>query len=246
MQPEHFNELAELEDSYWWHVAKRQLIVELLQRHAPPPGLLVEGGIGSSRNLVEFQQLGYDVHGFDIAQEAVNYGHEKGLDGVQIHDLEEPWPIETPIKAVVLLDVIEHVADPAVVLRNASSRLTADGAIFVTVPAYPWLFSDWDSKLGHHRRYTVSTLRQNAADSGLKLSWVRHWNSFTLPAAIASRGIDRLFGRRSDASFPRVSSSVNSLLLRFAGLERRLLLNCGLPVGLSIVGVLKHADSPAS
>ncbi len=47
MEAAHLTELIELEDSYWWHVAKRRLVVELLRRYAPPAGLLVEGGVGS-------------------------------------------------------------------------------------------------------------------------------------------------------------------------------------------------------
>ena len=58
MDPSHLQELVTLEDSYWWHVAKRQLVTRLLQRYCPPPGRLVEGGIGSGRNLVEFSELG--------------------------------------------------------------------------------------------------------------------------------------------------------------------------------------------
>ena len=49
MDPSHLQELVELEDNYWWHVAKRQLVTRLLLKHCPPPGRLVEGGIGSGR-----------------------------------------------------------------------------------------------------------------------------------------------------------------------------------------------------
>ncbi len=64
MDPSHLTQLVELEDNYWWHIAKRKLVLRLLQRFAPAPGRLVEGGIGSGRNLVEFSRLGYDVTGF--------------------------------------------------------------------------------------------------------------------------------------------------------------------------------------
>ena len=89
MQSQHLQELAELEDGYWWHVAKRQLITEVLGRFAPPPGLLVEGGIGSSRNLLEFSQLGYDVTGFDVMPEAVELD-----EGQQIENLDAPHDAE--------------------------------------------------------------------------------------------------------------------------------------------------------
>lgn len=243
MQPEHLQELAELESSYWWHVAKRELITKVLSKFAPPPGLLVEGGIGSSRNLLEFSRLGYDVSGFDVMPEAVDLGRQKGLSRVAVHDLEQPWPVdEASLRAVVLLDVIEHVEHPVTVLSHVKRALRPDGAVIVTVPAYQWLFSEWDRLLGHFRRYSPAMLDEQAREAGLQLKWVTHWNSFTLPAAVATRCAERVFPSRRTADFPRVSAWMNNLLLRVAGVERRLLLRVGVPFGLSIVGVLQHAQ----
>ena len=42
MDPSHLQELVELEDNYWWHVAKRKLVTRLLKKHCPPPGRLVD------------------------------------------------------------------------------------------------------------------------------------------------------------------------------------------------------------
>ncbi len=244
MQPQHLQELAELEDGYWWHVAKRQLITSVLSRFAPPPGLLVEGGIGSSRNLLEFSRLGYDVTGFDVMLEAVELGREKGLPRVAVHDLEQPWPVEPrSLRAVVLLDVIEHVARPVEVLSHVKTALRPDGAAIITVPSYQWLFSEWDRLLGHYRRYSPAMLKEQASAAGLRLEWVTHWNSFTFPAAVATRCWEKLRPARQKADFPRVSPCVNGLLLRAASMERRLLLRLGVPFGLSIVGVLKHVDA---
>lgn len=243
MQPQHLQELAELESTYWWHVAKRQLITEVLSKFAPPPGLLVEGGIGSSRNLLEFSRLGYEVSGYDVMPEAVDLGREKGLSRVAVHDLEQPWPVEErSLRAVVLLDVIEHVEHPVTVLSHVKRALRPDGAVVVTVPAYQWMFSEWDRLLGHYRRYSPAMLQQQASDAGLKVSWMTHWNSFTFPAAVATRCWERMFSARKKADFPRVSPRVNDLLLRAAGVERRLLLKVGVPFGLSVVGVLQHAE----
>ena len=150
MDPGHLQELKELEEHYWWHVAKRQLATELVQRHFPAPGRLVEGGIGSCRNLLAFRQMGYDVSGFDISETAVEFGRARGLSNVQVHDLGTPWPMSSgSASVVVLLDVLEHLEYPVDVMRHAADILSPDGGIVFTVPAYPWLFSNWDERLGH-------------------------------------------------------------------------------------------------
>jgi SAM-dependent methyltransferase len=239
MDARHLAELAELEDGYWWHVAKRRLAVQLLTRYAPPPGLLVEGGVGSSRNLLEFRRLGYDVTGLDVMPEAVDLACKRGVDSVQLHDLETTWPVDDgSARAVVLLDVIEHLADPVLALEHAWCALQPGGALVVTVPAYPCLYGDWDRALGHYRRYTAPLLREQAEQAGFRIRLLTHWNSFTLPAAIAVRGWRRMFPQHGAAEFPRVSLFTNRLLLACAAAERALIGRIPVPCGLSHVGVL--------
>lgn len=240
MDAAHLQELVELEEHHWWHVAKRRLASGLLRRYAPPPGLLIEGGVGSCRNLIEFRRLGYEVAGLDVMPEAVGLAHERGLDGVRQHDLCDPWPFEAnQARAVVLLDVIEHVPEPVAALRNAHEVLAPGGAAVVTVPAYQWLFGEWDRTLGHHRRYTGHMLRAQSEEAGLHVRLLKHWNAFTLPAAVAVRGIQRLRRNSGGAAFPRVSRWTNRMLLRCAGVEQWLIDRGPVPCGLSLVGVLQ-------
>ena len=35
MDPRHLENLISVERTYWWHVAKRELVLDLLRRHAP-------------------------------------------------------------------------------------------------------------------------------------------------------------------------------------------------------------------
>lgn len=240
MQASHLQQLVDLEDSYWWHVAKRELVCKLLRKYSPPPGRLVEGGIGSGRNLMEFRDMGYDVAGFDLMPESVEHVRSRGIADVHVHDLGADWPVEDDsLRAVVLLDVLEHVEYPVEVLKHVHRALQEDGAVVITVPAYPWLFSRWDEQLGHFRRYTTREFRQHAASAGFRVQWLNHWNSFTLPAAMAVRGWEKLFPRRDEPDFPQVSRFTNQALLTAAAAERWCLGRLPVPAGLSLVGVLR-------
>ncbi|APZ95102.1 class I SAM-dependent methyltransferase [Fuerstiella marisgermanici] len=239
MQASHLQELVDLEDSYWWHVAKRQLVTRLLNKYAPAPGRLVEGGIGSGRNLIEFRDMGYDVSGFDLMPESVAHVRQRGIEDVHVHDLGQPWPVaEKSLKAVVLLDVLEHVEHPVEVLGHVKKALADDGAVIITVPAYPWLFSRWDEQLGHFRRYTTREFRRHAAEAGFRVNWLNHWNSFTLPAAMAVRGVEKVFPKREHPDFPKVSRFTNNALLTAAAAERWCMGKLPVPAGLSLAGVL--------
>jgi SAM-dependent methyltransferase len=250
MDPAHLDELVNLEESYWWHVAKRNLVTELLTRHFPPPGRLLEGGIGSARNLIHFRECGYDVAGYDISEDAVLRARSRGLDDVCVHDLTHPWPVEDgSLRAVVLLDVLEHLPNPVDVLRDVARTLRPNGGVVVTVPAIPWLYGNWDRALGHYRRYTGRQLRQQAREAGLCVTSLGYWNSFTLPAAILVRSWQRLFpSLRRAAEFPRVSAFTNRLLIQCSNLERRMSISAGIPIpcGLSVVAVLKRPSNGES
>lgn len=242
MNAAHLEDLIVLEESYWWHVAKRNLVSRLLTRYFPAPGRLVEGGIGSGRNLQHFRQLGYDVMGLDISDVAVRHARERGLDNVVRHDLADAWPVEDEtLHAVVLLDVLEHLSTPVQALREVACKLSPAGGVIVTVPAMPWLFGEWDQMLGHYRRYTAGLLRQHATEAALRVVRLGYWNSFSLPAAVVLRGWKRLIPSHSpSATFPRVSPSMNSLLLKCAEVERRGVESGWLPPlwGLSLYAVL--------
>lgn len=241
MDPKHLNELIAVERTYWWHLAKRELVCGQLVRHLPPPGRLVEGGVGAGGNLLAFRDLGYEVTGFDCMPESVAHCRESGLPDVHVHELEMRWPVgAATLRAVVLLDVLEHLDQPVAALRHAADALQPDGGIIASVPAGPWLMGPWDRMLGHRRRYTMRALRQQAAQAGLRSVWMSYWNAFTLPAAIVVRTYERISRRPRSAEFPPVRPIVNQLLVGCARLERLWMRIGPVPCGLSLIGVFRR------
>lgn len=120
MEKSHFDDLIHLEETYWWHVAKRQLATTLLLGRFPAPGRLVDGDLCSSRNLRGFRDLGYKVTGFDVMPEVVEHTTQPSFNEVHQHDLSKPWPLApNSVRAAVLLDVLEHMDEPVQVLRSA-------------------------------------------------------------------------------------------------------------------------------
>lgn len=61
---------------------------------------------------------------------------------------------------VLYIDVLEHIADAKDELMRAKELIAPGGHLIILVPAFPFLFSPFDAAIGHHRRYTTSTLRQ--------------------------------------------------------------------------------------
>lgn len=65
-----------------------------------------------------------------------------------------------------LLDVIEHIEDPVAALRQWCDRMEPGSRLVVTVPTMQWAFSEWDTGLGHYRRYSRKRLRRCLGEAG--------------------------------------------------------------------------------
>ena len=68
-------------------------------------------------------------------------------------------------------EVLEHVADPVRLLRNAKSLLVPGCRVVVTVPGGPR--SAFDRHIGHHRHFTAADLRGVLTDAGFAVERVQ-------------------------------------------------------------------------
>jgi SAM-dependent methyltransferase len=72
-----------------------------------------------------------------------------------------------PYDAAVLLNVLEHIEDDRGALADLASMLRAGGRLILWVPAFEGLYSDFDRRVGHHRRYRIPDLRAKLVAAGL-------------------------------------------------------------------------------
>ena len=59
---------------------------------------------------------------------------------------------------VFALNVVEHISDDVLALKNSYKLLADGGHVVILVPSYQFLFNHFDEELGHYRRYTKSGL----------------------------------------------------------------------------------------
>ncbi|MEO8416363.1 MAG: class I SAM-dependent methyltransferase [Ginsengibacter sp.] len=73
-----------------------------------------------------------------------------------LNDLKDDSPA---YDSILYIDVIEHIADDTVELRNAYKILKPGGRLIILVPAHNALYSSFDKALGHYRRYNKQMLK---------------------------------------------------------------------------------------
>ena len=136
--------------------------------------------------------------------------------------------------SAVIINALEHVEDDRQLLRDVARRVRAGGSICVFVPAHEWLYSDYDRRIGHHRRYRKSSLAHTVAAAELELVQLEFVN---LPGALAwllgTRALRMSPSRRSVALYDRFVLRLTRLL------ERR----WRPPFGQSLLAVLRVPPS---
>jgi SAM-dependent methyltransferase len=229
-----------VEDRHWWFRGRRSVVSALLASVGlQPPVRVLDAGCGTGRNLEEYRRLG-PVRGIEPSPSAVEFCHRRGLSEVVRATIEElPFP-DSSFDLVFATDVLEHVDDDVVALRELR-RVCAHGAALVaTVPAHRRLWSQSDVALQHRRRYSREHLEASARSGGWTPERATYFNTILLPAIAAARAVRR--GRGSSSPELELTPGwVNgplSLPLRLeAALIRR---GRSLPTGVS-VGLVARA-----
>ncbi len=79
---------------------------------------------------------------------------------------------------VFALNVVEHIASDDTAIKNCKLLLRKGGNLVILVPAYQFLFCDFDLELGHFRRYTATKLKKQIETIGLSVMEAFYFNTF--------------------------------------------------------------------
>lgn len=74
---------------------------------------------------------------------------------------------------IIYVNVLEHVEDDERELKLIFEALVPGGHVCVFVPAMPLLYSRYDRRLGHFRRYRLAELTAKCESAGFKISLAR-------------------------------------------------------------------------
>ena len=159
---------AHEEFNHWWIVTRFQYVEQVLALAAASSETMsvIEFGCGTSQNLRFCRERSRFRH-----KVARVFGVDPGLatsahyEWMQSHDRVEP-DVKTDSSYDVLLamDVLEHMQNDAGALSHWLTYVRSGGYVLVTVPAFQWLWSYHDERLGHVRRHTRSTVECLSAE----------------------------------------------------------------------------------
>lgn len=211
--------LIKLEENSFWFKHRNKCILNFVKRYNPNDIFFdIGGGSGAVANFLQQNDIRTIL--IEPAYQGALAAAKRNL--TTVCDSFENLHPTTSINAVGLFDVIEHIENDQIFLNKINKFLSDNGYIYITVPAYKWLWSEEDDYAGHYRRYNLKTLKQILEQANFK---VLHSSYFFCPLILPIllfRVIPSLIGLRknnlqqnlNEHNTNRLSAKIMNILLK--------------------------------
>jgi SAM-dependent methyltransferase len=232
--------MYELEDRYWWFVARRELALQFLRDWLPQQEnlRLLDVGCGTGKGQEAFQQFG-SVYGIDFSQDGLEFCLSRGLTKITRADAQV-LPIQAGMfNAVVTLDTIEHVPNDHAAIAEIARVLEPGGILLMNVPAYQWLWGPHDVALMHQRRYTTKQVRDLLEGQGFQIERLSYHICLLFPFVLLSRLLGKFQRGEPEAKLPKLPAFAESILKAVQKIEATIIRRFNLPWGSSVVAVAR-------
>jgi 2-polyprenyl-3-methyl-5-hydroxy-6-metoxy-1,4-benzoquinol methylase len=152
------------------------------------------------------------------------------LKGVELIDLVDPAFDEkfqhlfASFDSIFSLNVVEHIYDDTLAIKNAKKLLRKEGHLIILVPSYQSLYNGLDKDLDHYRRYNKKTLSVLFEKNELNIIKKQYFNFMGIFAWIISGKLQKnetIPGgqMRLYNAFVPVFKWIDRLVFRLAGLS---------------------------
>ena len=230
-------------DTHWYYVAKGRAIRSLLSDTKVEEVLDVGAGSGIfARQLLSA----------GMCRRAVcvdpGYAEERAelIDGRKISFV--PSVSNAPQKLILMIDVLEHVADDVGLLRDYTCDMPEDGRVVIAVPAFQSLWSGHDVFLEHYRRYSIKTLERTIKSANLRIVDLRYFFGLLFPFMAIVRWSARAMSKRASmapkSSLRKYPKLLNSALISVHDFERFTLFQFNRVAGLTLFCLAAPASRP--
>jgi SAM-dependent methyltransferase len=181
--PDEGNEKCfQIEENSFWFRHRNNCILEVVKQF-PPAGIFYDVGGGNGFVSAALEKNGIKTVLVEPGKKGVLNARKRGLRNIICASLEESGFKPATLPAVGLFDVIEHIEDDKTFLKRIFDLLVKDGRIYITAPAFSFLWSKEDEDAGHFRRYTVKSLSALLKEIGYHVEYVTYIFSL-LPAPV--------------------------------------------------------------
>jgi len=232
-----------LERFHWWFVGRRKLFKFLFSVLGLQNDLrVIDIGCGVGSNLRLLQSMRSKLVGMDSEMYSLVHT-KKNLSAVPLVNGDL---MRLPIKAdsidlILASDVLEHLDEDTIGIREIYRTLKTEGKVIFTVPAFRSLWGVQDIVGMHKRRYSKKELVRKIEREGFKILKSSYFNFFLFFPILIGRRIIYLLGLRIESENEINFPLINFFLKTVFSIEPHYLKYFSFPFGVSIYCIAKKA-----
>jgi SAM-dependent methyltransferase len=163
---------AAVEAGSFWFQHRNACIVAMARAFPPAEGgAIVDVGRGNGVVALALQQAGFPVVLVEPGSAGAHHARRRGVRQVVCATTGSAGFLPRTLPAVGLFDVVEHIEDEVAFLQGIRRLTEPGGRLYLTVPAWPWLWSREDDDAGHVRRHTPASIRAAVQAAGFQVDF---------------------------------------------------------------------------
>lgn len=243
MEKSEYTRMYNLESNFWWYKILHELVDFTVGRNKQKGDVrILDAGCGTGRMMEILQKHGL-VYGVDYSEDAVFFAKRRGLDNIDIGNLNDYYFENDSYNTVVCLDVLYHcdINDDLAVIRKLYNALQTDGILIINLPAFEYLKRPHDMVVHTKKRYRKKALVNDLREIGFSIVSA----SYRMPLLYFIILISKLFrgkndAKKSESDLKELPVWLNTILL-FLGRAENSVLKRGfcIPLGSSLFIVAK-------
>ena len=208
------------EDRSFWFRHRGRCIVDLVRKFSSG-GLFLDVGGGNGIVAKYLVEAGKQCVVIEPGVDGALAAHRRGIATVICARVEDISLPADSISDCGIFDVIEHIENDVEVLARIRTWLKPGGRLFLSVPAYQWLFSAEDVYAGHIRRYSAQSLRRSLGAAGFEIVFMSYLFAPLVAPLLLLRNLPFRLGFRHKAK-PNIQADHMPGAAIEAGLDRLL------------------------
>ncbi|MEO7871264.1 MAG: class I SAM-dependent methyltransferase [Bacteroidia bacterium] len=162
-----YDRCYQVEENSFWFKHRNNCIIETVKQFTPN-GVIFDIGGGNGYVASGLEKASLETVLVEPGKEGVLNAKKRGLTNIVCSTLEDMQLNNESADAMGIFDVLEHIEDDFSFLKTLNKFLKNGGMLYITVPAFQFLWSREDVAAGHFRRYSLKTLEKVLNKAGFE------------------------------------------------------------------------------